>query len=79
MFIRFSSFLLSISTQKNPFAVPIGSPKGRKADSISYVLCHQPKSFDWRKRLARPHAMGQIQDKLFDEVRTVLNQLIQLA
>jgi len=65
--------------EDNPFAVSIGTAKGHKAGKCSYVLCHQPKSFDWRKRLARPHAMGQLQDKMFDEVRAVLNQLIQLA
>jgi mRNA interferase MazF len=65
--------------EDNPFAVPVGTAKGHKAGKTSYVLCHQPKSFDWRKRLARPHAMGQLQDKIFDEVRTVLNQLIQLV
>jgi len=65
--------------EDNPFAVPVGTAKGHKAVKTSHVLCHQPKSFDWRKRLARPHAMGQLQDKIFDEVRTVLNQLIQLA
>jgi len=65
--------------EDNPFAVSTGTAKGHKTDKTSYVLCHQPKSFDWRKRLARPHAMGQLPDKMFDEIRTVLNQLIQLA
>ena len=65
--------------EDNPFAVSIGTAKGHKAGKRSYVLCHQPKSFDWRKRLARPHAMGKLPDKMFDEIRTVLNQLIQLA
>lgn len=38
----------------NPFAIPI---KG--ADGVAgYVLTHQPKSFDWRKRNTRPHPLG---------------------
>jgi mRNA interferase MazF len=65
--------------EDNPFAVPIGHAKGKKADKISYVLCHQPKSFDWRQRLARPHSLGKLKDSLFDEVRYVLNQVVQLT
>lgn len=65
--------------QDNPFAVPAGNATGKKADKISYVLCHQPKSFDWRQRLARPHPLGQLPDGYFDEVRAVLNQIVQLA
>jgi mRNA interferase MazF len=65
--------------EDNPFAVPVGTAKGHKTGRTSYGLRRQPQSFDWRERLARPHAMGQLQDKMFDEVRTVLNQLIQLV
>jgi mRNA interferase MazF len=32
----------------NPFAVACGTATGTKAGKTSYVLCHQPKSFDWR-------------------------------
>jgi mRNA interferase MazF len=34
----------------NPFAVLVGNATGNKKEKNSYVLCHQPKSFDWRKR-----------------------------
>ena len=34
----------------NPFAVIAGVASGRKSGQTSYVLCHQPKSFDWRQR-----------------------------
>jgi mRNA interferase MazF len=34
----------------NPFAVAVGKASGR-----NYVLCHQPKSFDWQMRNAKPH------------------------
>lgn len=30
----------------NPFAVPVQGPKAE----IGYLLCHQPKSFDWLAR-----------------------------
>src|ERR1035438_5232864 len=38
----------------NPFAVAVGKASGRKTGQTSYVLCHQPKSFDWRLRKATP-------------------------
>lgn len=41
----------------NPFAVAVGKAKA-KPDKISYVLCHQPKSFDWRVRNATPTRCG---------------------
>jgi mRNA interferase MazF len=63
----------------NPFAVAVGVAGGRKANKISYVLCHQPKSFDWRVREAGPHAMKTISDVFFAEVLIVLNQIVRLA
>ena len=62
----------------NPFAVMIGAVTGRKS-SASYVLCHLPKSFDWRLRGARPHPRLRVSDVAFAEVRTRLNQIIQLS
>jgi len=58
----------------NPFAVSLGEEKGRKH---SYVLCHQPKSFDWRIRKSSPHILKISEDK-FQEVLMILNQIIQL-
>lgn len=66
------------SNADNPFAVAVGAAKGRKAGPTSYVLCHQPKSFDWRQRGGAPHPMKRIPDIRFSEVLTVLNQIIQL-
>ncbi len=37
----------------NPFAIPVGKASGRKTGQTCYVLCHQPKSFDWRLRKAK--------------------------
>jgi mRNA interferase MazF len=63
----------------NPFAVGGGHTTGRgKAGKTSYVLCHQPKSFDWRVRGAKPHPLGALSDALFVEVCGRLNQIIRL-
>jgi len=62
----------------NPFAVPVGKASGRKADKVSYVLCHQPKSFDWRLCGAKQHPLGKLHDDWFVEVCQRLNQIIQL-
>lgn len=63
----------------NPFAVPVGRASERKSGEVSYVLCHQPKSFDWRVRGGRPHPLKRLGDAPFAEVRERLNQIIQLA
>ena len=63
----------------NPFAVVVGQAMGRKAGQTSYVLCHQPKSFDWRLRGAAPHPMKHLSDALFTQVSERLNQIIRLA
>ncbi|BBP00317.1 hypothetical protein SFSGTM_10250 [Sulfuriferula nivalis] len=63
----------------NPFAVTAGKASGKKSDKSSYILCHQPKSFDWRMRDAKPHPLGQLHEPYFEQVREVLNQIIQLA
>jgi mRNA interferase MazF len=60
----------------NPFAIVATGPKG----DGGYVLTHQPKSFDWRGRNARPHPWGAGHTKLlaaalkrFDAVFCVCN------
>jgi mRNA interferase MazF len=63
----------------NPFAVAVGRASGRKAGQTSYVLCHQPKSFDWRLRKARPHPLGSLSNTLFAQVCERLNQIIQVV
>lgn len=44
----------------NPFAIVAKGDKGE----VGYVLTHQPKSFDWRQRNARPHSWGTGHTKL---------------
>lgn len=63
----------------NPFAVAVGKAAGRKAATISYVLCHQPKSFDWRLRGARVHPLASLSESLFLQVCERLNQIIVLV
>lgn len=62
----------------NPFALAFGAARGRKAGLTSYVLCHQPKSFDWRVRGAKPHALGRLADDAFAQACAVLNQIIDI-
>lgn len=63
----------------NPFAVVAGRAGGTKSGKTSYVLCHQPKSFEWRVRKAAPHPMRRLDDAAFVEVCAVLNQIVQLG
>ena len=63
----------------NPFAVAVGNVSGRKTGQTSYVLCHQPKSFDWRLRKATTHPLGVLANASFVQVCERLNQIIQLG
>ncbi|MBK8523810.1 MAG: type II toxin-antitoxin system PemK/MazF family toxin [Betaproteobacteria bacterium] len=63
----------------NPFAVAVGAAKGAKSGKTSYVLCHQPKSFDWRIRDAAPHPLKRLSDAKFADACAVLNQIVQVA
>ncbi len=64
----------------NPFAVAIGQAKGRsETGKTSYVLCHQPKSLDWRVRGARTHPLKRLPDVFFVDVCRRLNQIIQVG
>jgi mRNA interferase MazF len=62
----------------NPFAVAAGKAKG-KSGKTSYVLCHQPKSFDWRVRNAAPHPMRKLDNAYFAEACAILEQIMQLT
>ncbi len=63
----------------NPFAIAAGSTQKSGKGKTSYVLCHQPKSFDWRVRGARENPMKRLSDARFVEVCMVLNQIVRLA
>ena len=61
--------------ETNPFAVKFASPRGK----ASYVLGHQPKSFDWRVRQAKPHPWRQIPEDIFALACETLNQIITIG
>ena len=60
----------------NPFAVACGAASSGKT---SWVLCQQPKSFDWRMRGAKPHPIKQVPARVLQQACAVLNQIMQLA
>jgi len=60
-------------------ALPVGKASGRKTGQTSYVLCHQPKFFDWRLRKAKIHPLGTLAGTLFVQVCERLNQIIQVG
>jgi mRNA interferase MazF len=63
----------------NPFAVAVGKAAGSKTGQTSYVLCHQPKSYDWRLRKAKAHPLGTLSDAMLVQVCDRLNQIIQIS
>jgi len=65
----------SAFNETNPFAVKFAGPR-RKA---SYILGHQPKSFDWRVRQAKPHPWRQIPEDIFVLACETLNQIITIG
>ena len=63
----------------NPFAVAVGRARGRKVGQTGWVLCYQPKSFDWRLRGAKPHPIRSLSDGQFEQVDECLNQIIRVG
>jgi mRNA interferase MazF len=63
------------SNDSNPFAVRFKTSK----DEICYVLAHQPKSFAWRNRGARPHPWKQVPAGVFEAACAELNGIIEIA
>ena len=63
----------------NLFAVVAGVAQGARSGKTSYVLVHQPKSFDWRLRKAKAHPQKRLADAPFAEVLARLNKILQLA
>lgn len=59
----------------NPFAIPFTGNQ----NTVSYVLTHQPKSFDWRKRGAKIHPWKKAPVNVLSEACELLNQIIALA
>jgi mRNA interferase MazF len=61
--------------ETNPFAVKFSGPKG----IASYILSHQPKSFDWRARKAKPHPQRRVPEESFTRACESLNQIIAIG
>lgn len=59
----------------NPFAVKSVGPR----NGVSYILGHQPKSFDWRARNAKPHPWKQAPEDVFALACETLNQIIAIG
>jgi mRNA interferase MazF len=59
----------------NPFAVKFKGPRG----VASYILGHQPKSFDWRARNAKPHRLRKVPLDSYTRACETLNQIIELG
>ena len=61
--------------ESNPFAVD----NSRSKRDRSFILCHQPKSFDWRRRGAAPHPWGRVKADVFERACLTLNQIVAIA
>jgi mRNA interferase MazF len=61
--------------ESNPFAVRLKSGKG----PASYILTHQPKSFDWRARHAKPHPIRVVPEEAYSRACESLNQIIDVG
>ena len=61
--------------ETNPFALKIAG-LGKKT---GYILTHQPKSFDWRARHAKPHPLKQAPEDVFALACKALNQIIDIG
>ncbi|SPS02603.1 type II toxin-antitoxin system PemK/MazF family toxin [Cupriavidus taiwanensis] len=61
--------------ETNPFAIRFAGPTGK----VSYVLAHQPKSFDWRARRAKAHPWKQAPSEVFAAACEQLNQIIAIG
>jgi mRNA interferase MazF len=65
----------SPSNDSNPFAVKYMGTRG----VVGYVLTHQPKSFDWRVRGAKPHPWKQVIPSIFAASCEMLNEIILIG
>lgn len=61
--------------ETNPFAIKFVGPKR----VTSYVLAHQPKSFDWRVRQAKPHPWKKVSEDVLIRSCETLNQIIDIG
>ena len=55
----------------NPFAVAILGP----GKEVGYILCHQPKSFDWQLRGGGKHPWGVAPERILREALDKLDAI----
>jgi mRNA interferase MazF len=61
--------------ETNPFAVKFTGPKGL----AGFILSHQPQSFDWRARKAKPHTFRKVPEDSYARACESLNQIIAIG
>jgi mRNA interferase MazF len=61
--------------EANPFAVKFTGPRG----VVSFILTHQPKSFDWRARNAKPHPLKKVSEDSYARACESLNQIVEIG
>jgi mRNA interferase MazF len=59
----------------NPFAID----NSKTAGEASYIICNQPKTFDWRQRGARAHPWGKVRESIFKTACAELNDILNLV
>lgn len=59
----------------NPFAIAIKGPKSE----VGYVLCNQPKSFDWIMRNATRHPWGKVPAQILNEALRMLDDILAIC
>ena len=61
-------------------AMALGVGIGYLAPKItSFILSHQPKSFDWRARRATPHPLKKVPEDSYARACESLNQIIEIG
>ncbi len=65
----------AVYNDTNPFAIRFAGTRG----VASYILAHQPKSYDWKCRGAKAHPMKQVPEDVFVLACDALNQIIAIG
>jgi mRNA interferase MazF len=61
--------------ETNPFTVKFTGSRS----VASFILSHQPKSFDWRARNAKPHPFKRVPEDSYARACETLNQIIEIG
>jgi len=69
----------SLSNLGNPFALEVPRETSKGTREPSFVLCHQPKSVDWRQRRASPHPWKSLTNAQLAAACEGLNDIVGLT